>query len=358
MSKIQWTQQTWNPILGCTQIIGNSQELSGCHNCYAMRQAYRNQAMGLRGYQGLVKKTSQREIVWTGKVNLVPEALMKPLQRQKPTTWFVNSMSDLFHESVSFEMVDLIFGIMALSQQHTFQVLTKRPLRMLEWTEQTHRDDWCNALVQYAPSGVSKLVTGTTNLDVAIRHPGFPLPNVWLGVSVESQSAADERIPLLLETPASQRFLSCEPLLESVDLTTIKCLDGGLTQPGVEFNPGQPLGTFDALRAGISWGIVGGESGHYARPCSLDWIRHLVRQFKVAGIPIFVKQLGTDWAKSSGTYSQNSKGGDPEVWEPDLRIREFPVTGRSHTWVKEFICDDTSPILRKNSDDSEFRLDY
>lgn len=123
MSQIQWTQQTWNPILGCTQIIGNSQELSGCQNCYAMHQAFCNQAIGLRGYQGVAKKLSQGDIVWTGIVNLVPEALLKPLQRQKPTTWFVNSMSDLFHESVSFEMIDLIFGVMALSQQHTFQVL-------------------------------------------------------------------------------------------------------------------------------------------------------------------------------------------------------------------------------------------
>jgi protein gp37 len=218
MSQIQWTQQTWNPILNCTQIIGNSQELSGCQNCYAMRQAYRNQAMGLRGYQRVVKKLSLGDIVWTGKVNLVPEVLLKPLQRQKPTIWFVNSMSDLFHKSVSFEMIDLIFGIMALSQQHTFQVLTKRPERMLEWSEQTHRDDWCNALVHYAWSGVSKLVNGTKNLDTAIRYPGFPLPNVWLGVSVESQSSADERIPLLLKTPAALRFLSCEPLLESMDL--------------------------------------------------------------------------------------------------------------------------------------------
>lgn len=351
MSQIQWTQQTWNPILGCTQVIIGNPALSGCLHCYAMRQAYRNQAMGLRGYQGVVKKTSQNNIVWTGKVNLVPEALLKPLERQKPTTWFVNSMSDLFHESVPFEWINLVFGIMALCQQHTFQVLTKRPLRMLEWSEQTHRDDWCNALVHYAPSGISKLVTDTTNtrdlgknnsppnslLDVAIRYPGFPLPNVWLGVSVESQLSADERIPLLLETPAALRFLSCEPLLESVDLTTLRCLNGGLTQPDVGFNPGQPLGTFNALRAGISWGIVGGESGYNARPCSLDWIHHLVAQFKAAGIPIFVKQLGTAWAKSSGTYHIHSKGGDPNVWTPDLRIREFPVAERSPTWDAELI---------------------
>lgn len=337
MSQIQWTQQTWNPLLGCTQIIGNPQELSGCQNCYAMRQAYRNQAMGLRGYQGVAKKLSQGDIVWTGIVNLVPQALLKPLQRQKPTTWFVNSMSDLFHDSISFEWINLIFGVMSLCPQHTFQILTKRPERMLEWFEQTHRDDWCNALIHYAWSGVSKFVNGTTNLDDSIRAPGFPLPNVWLGVSVESQFAADERIPLLLETPAALRFLSCEPLLEYIDLTTVRCPNGALTQQRVEFDPWQLLGTFNALSAGISWGIVGGESGYNARPCSVEWIRHLISQFKTAVIPIFVKQLGTSWARSSGTYRDHSKGGDPQVWPEDLRIREFPSRQRSQTRAAEFI---------------------
>lgn len=238
-------------------------------------------------------------------------------------------MSDLFHESVSFEIIDLIFGIMALSQQHTFQVLTKRPERMLEWVEQTHPDDWSNALVHYAWLGVSKLVNGTTNLDDSIKYSGFPLPNVWLGVSVESQLAADYRIPLLLEIPAALRFLSCEPILESIDLTTIRCLNDALTQPGVDFNPAQPLSTFNALKVGISWGIVGGESGHNARPCSLDWIRELLQQFETAGVPVFVKQLGTSWAKSSGTYRSHSKGGNPSIWAEDLQIREFPLKSAS-----------------------------
>lgn len=324
MSKIQWCDRTWNPIIGCTQVINGDPAQSGCTNCYAMRQAYRNQAMGLRGYEGVAKKTSKGEIIWSGKVRLVSEALAVPLQRQKPTTWFVNSMSDLWHPSVAFEWVDLLFGIMSLCPQHTFQILTKRPERMLEWSEQTHRDDWCSAVTHHVWKEVARKVNGTSALSYAIKKPGFLLPNVLLGVSVETQAAADERIPLLLQTPATLKFLSCEPLLGSLDLTTVRCLDGAMTQPGVEFDPAQPLGTFNALDAGISWVIVGGEGGHNARWCSLEWIRSVIKQCKVAGVPVFVKQLGTCWAKDSRTYHVHSKGGDPSVWSEGLRVREFP----------------------------------
>lgn len=324
MTRIQWCDSTWNPIVGCTQVINGDPTSSGCLNCYAQRQAYRNQAMRLRGYQDVAKKTSKGNIVWTGQVNLVLEALAKPLQRQKPTTWFVNSMSDLWHNSVPFAWVDLIFGIISLCPQHTFQILTKRPERMLAWSEQTHRDDWANAVIHHAWQDVAHRVSSTSALNQAIRKPGFPLPNVLLGVSVETQAAANERIELLLQTPAALRFLSCEPLLEEVDLTTVRCLDEAMTQPGVKFYPAQPLGTFNALDAGISWIIAGGESGYNARRCSVDWIRALVRQCQVTGVPVFVKQLGTQWAKASGTMDTHSKGGDPSVWSEDLRVRQFP----------------------------------
>lgn len=324
MTLIQWCDSTWNPIVGCTQLINGDPASSGCTNCYAQRQAYRNQAMRLRGYEGVAKKTSKGDIVWTGKVNLVLEALAKPLQRQKPTTWFVNSMSDLFHLTVAFDWVDLIFGIMSLCPQHTFQILTKRPERMLEWTEQTHRDDWANAVIHHVWKDIAHEFNSTSALNQAIRKPGLTLPNVLLGVSVETQATADERIPLLLQTPAALRFLNCEPLLEEVDLTTVRCLDGAMTQPGVKFNSAQPLGTFNALTAGISWIIAGGESGYNARRCSVEWIRALVRQCKAAGVPVFVKQLGTHWAKTSGTMDTHTKGGDPSVWSENLRVRQFP----------------------------------
>ena len=310
MSKIQWTEQTWNPIIGCTQIIKGDPDASGCLNCYAMRQAYRNQAMGLRGYQGVAKKTSKGDIVWTGKVDLVLEALEKPLRRQKPTKWFVNSMSDLFHESVPFEWVDLLFGIMALCPQHTFQVLTKRPERMLEWSEQTHRHDWCNAVIKYVWQHVAKLVGGTINLDTAIKHPGFPLPNVWLGVSTENQKAASERIPILLEVPAAVRFISAEPLLGELDLGNYLCN---------YWRKGLTIGSY------LDWIIVGGESGFKARPCHLYWVRSIVKQCLAANVPVHVKQMGTSWAKTSGTYCLDSKGGNPELWPEDLRVREFPL---------------------------------
>ncbi len=130
----------------------------------------------------------------------------------------------------------------------------------------------------------------------------WPVSNWWAGVSVESQATADERLPLLLNTPAVVRFLSCEPLLAPVDLTT-----------------------HAAFKGGIDWVIVGGESGHNARPCSPDWVHSIVNQCMAKSIPIYVKQLGTDWAKQSGTWGNDTKGGDPRDWAEDLRVREFPI---------------------------------
>ena len=202
-------------------------------------------------------------------------------------------MSDLFHEAVNDRQIADIFAVMASCSRHVFQVLTKRPERM-------------RALL-------------ARNLLESIGAVGgrygdrWPLPNVWLGVSVENQATADERIPLLLDTPAAVRFLSVEPLLGPVDLRT-------WMPPDPEYRP-----------SAIDWCIVGGESGPKARPCRLRWIGAVLDQCTRAGVSAFVKQLGSNVEHHSLMTGElgsvaltDRKGGDPSEWPPELRVREFP----------------------------------
>lgn len=272
MSEIEWTDKTWNPIVGCSKIS------EGCRNCYAINQAYRNASMGTSGrlayYEGLTEKKTDR-IEWTGAVRFVPEALEIPLKRKKPTIWFVNSMSDLFHESVTDYQLNQIFSVMELTPQHTYQILTKRADRMLQY---------CNI------------------------ERANPLKNVWLGVTVENQKTADDRIPLLLKMPAAVRFLSCEPLLEEVDLKI-----------------GRPLFFGDYPKRFIDWVIVGGESGQNARECKVEWIRSIVYQCKESGVPVFVKQLG-----SKSNHPCLGKGAILSEFPKSLQIREFPNAATKH----------------------------
>jgi len=184
MSKIEWTDVTWNPVAGCTIVT------AGCTNCYAMRMAARLEAMGSAKYQGLTRKSSERH-VWTGKVVQDEDALSAPLTWRKPRTVFVNSMSDLFHASVEVAFIAKIWGIMKATPQHTYQVLTKRPERMQR----------------------------------VLSHPEFPvLPNVWMGTSVE-ESAVLGRIEELRRTPAAVRFISFEPLIGSVARADLRGID-------------------------------------------------------------------------------------------------------------------------------------
>jgi protein gp37 len=296
MSNIEWTQQTWNPVVGCSKVS------AGCQNCYAINQAYRNAAIGkqmpspgrLAYYEGLTEKRGNR-VEWTGAVRFVPEALEIPLRRKKPTTWFVNSMSDLFHESVSLEELFEIASVMLATPQHTYQVLTKRPERMAEaWAE----------VLDLLQDAVDATSITPTNVN--------PLPNVWLGVTVENQKAADERIPFLLQTPAAVRFLSCEPLLEEIDINKAMYPDGGYSC----------FGFFDGFgyEVFLQWVIVGGESGTNARPCKVDHIRSIVKQCRDANVPVFVKQLG-----SNADYPVAGKGSNIDEFPDDLKVRGLPV---------------------------------
>jgi protein gp37 len=204
-TNIEWTDRTWNPLRGCSRIS------PGCVNCYAEVIAARFSGPG-QPFEGFAdrKKAGSK---WTGKVELVPAALDEPLGWRKPARVFVNSMSDLFHEALPIEAIARVFAVMYLAPQHTFQVLTKRADRMRHVL--THPKFYEMVLAAAGPLRRADPAL----LSIAISDPTkFPHSNVWLGVSVENQAAAEERIPLLLDTPAAIRFLSCEPLLGRLNI--------------------------------------------------------------------------------------------------------------------------------------------
>jgi len=331
---IEWTDVTWNPVRGCSRVS------EGCRNCYAERFAARFSRDAFRDgmdhcpagpFQGFARNTTNGPR-WTGKVALIPEKLAEPLRWRKPRRVFVNSMSDLFHESLSDRDVAKVFSAMRFAPRHTFQVLTKRPARMLEWFSKCGNG-----------GGLGWITHNNTEPEKAYRGTGvivgesdrWPLPNVHLGVSVENQATAELRILDLLNTPAAVRYVSYEPALALVDFTRLSIVPPKPPYgPGVWLNAltGHVEGPDDVLPR-LDWLIIGGESGPRARPMDLAWARKAVRQAKEAGIPVFVKQLGTAWARERGIrwhsqhayrWNANRKGGNPSEWPEDLRVREFP----------------------------------
>jgi protein gp37 len=322
-TSIEWTDKTWNPIRGCSRVS------EGCRHCYAEQVAGRFSGEG-QAYHGLARRRSNGEAQWAGEVRVIENHMLDPLSWRTPSRVFVNSMSDLFHEKLADDAIDRVFAVMALAPRHTFQILTKRPERMLEWSNTNATGGRIFHLAQQIdPKGVGAL------------SGAWPLPNVWLGVSTENQATADERIPLLLQTPSAVRFLSCEPLLGPIDLkdcgTTPYFTDRGCL-------PDRP-GT------SVDWVIVGGESGRGARPCDVEWITDLVAQCDFAGVACFVKQLGSapgfkleneerrgnmvpsfhHFDAPSGLHikSVSGKGGDMAEWPEELRVREFPRAANS-----------------------------
>jgi protein gp37 len=279
---IEWTDKVWNPVRGCSLVS------AGCTNCYAMKQAHRFSGPG-GAYEGLTMMTSHGP-VWTGKARPAPEAILRPLFWHKPALVFVNSMSDLFHEDVPFTFIDKVFAVMARAHQHTFQILTKRPKRMCDYlTAKSTRE-------RVFISGHVLPLCALAGL------PEWPLPNVWLGVSVENQEAADERIPLLLQTPAAVRWISAEPLLGEVNLEEVELpseFNLSPTLPGL-INALSPADDrrFYTAPARLDWVVAGGESGPGARPMHPEWARALRNQCKAAGVPFFFKQWG-DWVSVS-----------------------------------------------------------
>lgn len=296
MTGIQWTNETWNPTTGCDRIS------DGCTNCYALTMAKRLKGMGSEKYQrDGDPKTSGPGFGLT----LHEDVLTLPLKWRKPRRVFVNSMSDLFHKDVPDEFIARLWAVMAATPQHTYQILTKRHGRV-------------RSLLNRGGQYLLDLLEPPAGAEY---HALWPLPNVHLGVSVEDQKHADLRIPALLDTPAAVRFLSCEPLIGPVDLSVVYVRNRTLPVAPLEIHYDQDtaLGQHP-----ISWVIAGGESGGGARPCDPEWIRSLVKQCETAGVPVFVKQLGSAWARKNGW---NDKGGESDQWPADLQVRQFPISG-------------------------------
>ena len=278
MSKIEWTEDTYNPITGCTKFS------QGCKHCYAETMAKRLQRMNTRGYENGFAITVQ------GK-----DAFDKPLKRKKPTTYFVCSMGDLFHESLSYSDIERVMQIIEQCPQHTFQILTKRAANMAKF---------------FANRAVPK--------------------NVWLGVSCENQDTANERIPHLLSIDATVRFLSCEPLLGYIDLddiafdryTSMSVLHGTRLsrKSSCQSIP-------NAYCNKINLVIVGGESSNNARPMHPDWARLLRDQCIAANVAYFFKQWGEFIPQCQVTDSMKESG--------VLKVKEFGVIYKNGIYLKD-----------------------
>ena len=317
-TKISWTHASWNPQVGCSRVS------AGCQNCYAEVAVSRipkrlngAQVRGAEFYEGITRETSSGPR-WTGVIKPKREVLDQPLRWKRPRKIFVNSLSDLFHENLPFSYVGAVFGVMLAAKHHTFQVLTKRPKRAAEFFVWLDRmaietgDHWTRCCLNLAEVELpdNSPHKGTVVARGEAVHTSWPIPNVWLGVSVEDQKAADERIPILLRLPAAVRFLSCEPLLGPVDLEPFfgqPDKNGELSGPRLE-----PDGT-----PAIKWTIVGGESGPNFRPMDVSWAQAIQAQCEEAGVAFFYKQAAA--YKPGQNPHLPGKDGQP------TKFQAFPV---------------------------------
>ena len=258
---IEWATKVWNPTTGCDRVT------PGCDHCYALTMAKRLKGMGSTKYQ---TDGDPRTSGPGFGLAIHEDTLGIPLGWRKPQRIFVNSMSDLFHADVPDEFIARVWAVMASAPRHTFQVLTKRHGRMRSLLSS---EEFRLAVQRRIPhAGASPYV--------AAYWKTWPLPNVWLGVSVEDQKRADLRIPALLDTPSAARWLSCEPLLGPVDVIN---------------------GLGDGWLTGIDWIVAGGESGPGSRPMHPDWARSLRDQCQVAGVPFLFKQWGSHRPSAVGS---------------------------------------------------------
>jgi len=312
-TSIEWATATWNPTRGCSRVSPGCGGPNGVGGCYAEKVAVRFSGPGL-AYEGLTTRGR-----WNGVMKLVEKKIDDPLRWKTPERIFVNSMSDLFHENLTNHEIARVFATMARAHWHTFLVLTKRHERLPRFFAE-----------QEPPIGFA-----------------WPLPNVWLGVSVENQEYADRRIPELLQAPATVRFLSIEPLLGPVNLKrvgTLQTLASAMPREVARIRDqarphtasGMQIDTLSEVRTiyhqtpdhmggftctpgkpRIDWVIVGGESGPGARPCNVAWIRSIAQQCRAAAVPVFVKQLG---ANVRDRNDAGFDGDDETSWPDDPRM--------------------------------------
>lgn len=315
---ISWTNETWNVVTGCTPIS------EGCANCYAARYAKR----GIGDFRTMDTGHGDTEepIIKRrpfSEVRTHPDRLDKPLRWKKPRMVFVCSMGDLFYEAVNDTFIMAVFGVMAAARNCTFQVLTKRPQRMFKWFEMMASSTaevfskgpfppmrpashhYLTQVVGFAEEIIGRLIIPQEE-EETIETP-WPLPNVWLGVSAENQARADERIPILFQTPAAVRFVSIEPLLRAVDLRAVK-IGCGYDSLSCACSPDS------CNHPKVDWVIVGAESGPKFRECKIEWVEDIVEQCQSANVPVHVKQLHIN-----GKLSKNMAD-----WPEHLRVREWP----------------------------------
>jgi protein gp37 len=375
-TSIEWTDRTWSPIRvrvkadaaaiahekGYTSLVSIAERMvgrvgphcehvsPGCENCYA---GTNNRRCLPSNGTGLPYDRRSRDLV---EAFVDERILLEPLKWKEPQRIFVENQSDLLGEWVADEMLDRVFAVMALCPHHTFQILTKRPERMLQYCSEAA------ITVRIVRNAILILETLNARREQSIQRDWsdplwhrWPYDNVHLGVSCENQETADKRIPLLLQTPAAVRFISAEPLLGPLDLRQLRymndeveCEWNALTayHEVLHSNSMDICATAEDGVTKLDWVIAGGESGPGARPCNADWIRGIALQCKGARVPVFVKQLGgrpTDrlarctsypvpghvWTDEGGgshfvPHLKDKKGGDWNEWPEDLRVREFP----------------------------------
>lgn len=333
-SKIEWCDASWNPIVGCSAVS------AGCANCFAIQSVARVAACqgANSAYHTLTMVHDNGRRDWSGDLKFFEDRLDQPLRWRRPRKIFVNSLSDLFHPGVSWYTLDRIFATMAQASRHTFIVLTKRPEFMRAYlTDEGTPHRIAGELVARGRSDTAFHVTKDLDLgDGVVSAKRWPLPNVWMGVTVEDQKAADERVPLLLQTPAAVRFLSVEPMLGPVIFKKAihYCITPGCTYEIMTDNPVGHCGTaFEhrdparasvycptcgylvKVRASIDWVICGGESGDKARPMHPDWARSLRDQSVAVGVPFFHKQNGEwiGWEHQLGPFWKSIRGDEVDA---------------------------------------------
>lgn len=323
---IEWTEYSWNPIRARRKADGHTmkagrtgwycQKISpGCKRCYA-------ESMNLRLGNGIgyaVPEIAEVELY------LDEKALMEPMHWKTPKQVFVCSMTDLFADFVPDAWIDRIYAVEALTR-HTYMHLTKRPARRLKYLTQ-------EASEELQQDGRQLLVESAIENLLGRAIPGdfvrWPLPNVREGTSICTQKEADELVPIMLKTPAALRWLSMEPLLESVSLRWKNSTDFGTPHPRHKYPQPDERGRvttneYDGLRE-LDWIVVGGESGHGARPFNTDWALAIIEECRAAGVACFVKQLGAHVIQGGERrIKKDRKGGDMSEWPYEIRIRQFP----------------------------------